>query len=162
VNTLTVWRFPDPGTAEEALVRLQSAVRAETVTVGDAALVSWPLGRRTPTMRDLGSITGPGQLWSGFWGVLHGLIFLTPLAGPAFGAAAGAVAGTLSDFGVQDDFVLRTRESVTPGTSAIFLLSSRASADMVARGLDQLGVETLRAELSAEQEQHLIAALGDR
>jgi uncharacterized membrane protein len=162
VNTLTIWSFPDPGAAEEALVQLQSAVRAESVTVGDAALVSWPLGRRTPTTRDLGSITGPGQLWGGFWGMLHGLIFLTPLAGPAFGAAAGAVAGTLSDFGVQDDFVLRARESVTPGTSAIFLLSSRASADMVARGLGQLGVETLRAELSAEQEHHLIAALGDR
>jgi uncharacterized membrane protein len=54
------------------------------------------------------------------------------------------------------------RESVTPGTSALFLLSSRRSADLVLSDLDQPGVELLRTELSAEQEQHLMAVLGDR
>jgi uncharacterized membrane protein len=162
VNTLTVWRFPAPDAAEQALSGLQPTVRAGYATIGDAALVSWPPGRQTPVTRELGSITGPGQLWHGFWGMLLGLIFLTPLAGPAFGAAAGAVAGTLSDFGVADDFVLRVRESVTPGTSAIFLLSTRTSADVVVGRVDRAGVEVVRTELSPEQEEHLIAVLGDR
>jgi uncharacterized membrane protein len=162
VNTLTVWRFPAPDEAERAVSAMQSTVRAGQAAIGDAALVSWPPGRQTPSTRELGSITGPGELWGGFWGMLLGLIFLTPLAGPAFGAAAGAVAGTLSDFGVADDFVMRVRETVTPGTSAIFLLSSRMAADVVVGRAGQAGVEVLRIELSAEQEQHLMDVLSDR
>jgi uncharacterized membrane protein len=162
MNTLTVWRFPAPDAAETALASLQRLATGGQVSIDDAALISWPEGRRTPVTRELGSLTGPGGLWGGFWGMLLGLIFLAPLAGPTFGAAAGAVAGTLGDFGIADDFVKRVRESVTPGTSAIFILSSRATAKQVAAGLGGLGVEVLRSELSLEQEQHLRDALGDR
>ena len=132
------------------------------LTIDDAALVSWPTGRRTPATRELGSITGPGKMWGGFWGMLLGLIFLTPLAGPTFGAAAGAVAGSLSEFGVSDDFVMVVREHVTPGTSAIFVLSTRTSAERVAEGFDGIDCEVLRSELSVEEEQHLRDALSDR
>ena len=161
MNTLAVWRFPAPGAAEDALPQLERIVGECSAGVDDAALVSWPPGRRTPATRDLGTLTGPGRLWHGFWGMFLGLIFLTPLAGPAFGAAAGALAGSRADFGVADDFVKRVRESVTPGTSAIFLLSARACADHVAVGLDGLAVEVLRSELSVEQEQYLRDALMD-
>jgi uncharacterized membrane protein len=161
MNTLAVWRFPAPEAAEEALPELERIIAECGTGVDDAALVSWPAGRRTPATRDLGSLTGPGRLWHGFWGLFLGLIFLTPLAGPAFGAAAGALAGSLADFGVADDFVKRVRDSVTPGTSAIFLLSPRACADHVAARLDGPAMEVLRSELSLEQEQHLRDALTD-
>jgi uncharacterized membrane protein len=162
MNTLAVWRFPAPEAAEDALPQLQTLVDQCREGIDDAALVSWPLGRRTPATRDLGSLTGPGRLWHGFWGMFLGLIFLTPLAGPSFGAAAGALAGSLADFGVADDFVKRVREQVTPGTSALFVLSPRACADHVAAHLDGPAVEVLRSELSLEQEQRLRDALADR
>ena len=162
MNTLTVWRFEAPDGAEAGVTSLQALADDGRATVDDAALVSWPVGRRTPVTRELGSITGPGGLWHGFWGMLLGLIFLTPLAGPAFGAAAGAVAGSLGDFGVADDFVKRVRDSVTPGTSAIFILASRASAGKIAGPLESLGAKALRTELSLEQEQLLRDALADR
>jgi uncharacterized membrane protein len=162
VNTLTVWRFETPDGADAGLANLRTLAEAGRAAVDDAALVSWPAGRRTPRTRELGSITGPGGLWHGFWGMLLGLIFLTPLAGPAFGAAAGAVAGSLGDFGVADDFVKRVRDSITPGTSAIFILSTRASAGRIADALGRLGAEALRTELSVEQEQRLRDALADR
>src|SRR4051812_12791391 len=72
MNTFSVWCFPDPDAAERLVCRLDG------VTIDDAALVSWPPRRRTPATRVLGSITGPGKLWGGFWGMLLGLIFLTP------------------------------------------------------------------------------------
>jgi uncharacterized membrane protein len=162
VNTLTVWRFETPGGAETGLTSLRTLAGAGRATVDDAALVSWPVGRRTPLIRELGGITGPGELWHGFWGMLLGLIFLTPLAGPAFGAAAGAVAGSLGDFGIADDFVMRVRDSVTPDTSALFILSTRASAGRISPSLDRLGAEALRTELSLEQVQLLRDALADR
>jgi uncharacterized membrane protein len=93
--------------------------------------------------------------------MLLGLIFLTPRAGPTFGAAAGAVAGGFADFGVADDFIRRVRDSVTPGTSALFVLSGRTAAHDIAEGLEGLSVEVLRSELSLEQEQRLRDALAD-
>jgi uncharacterized membrane protein len=162
MNTLCVWCFPDPDAAEGLVARLHDAAVEGSITIDDSALVSWPAWRRAPATRELGSVTGPGKLWMGFWGMLLGLIFLTPLAGPTFGAAAGAVAGTLSEFGVSDDFLVRVREHVTPGTSAIFLLSARPSAHRIAEVFDGFAVEVLRSELSVEEEQHLRDALSDR
>ena len=157
MNTLSVWCFPAPEAADESLATL----RARNARVDDAVLVSWPPNRRAPATRQLGTLDGPGRLWDGFWGVLIGLIFLTPLAGPSFGAAAGAFAGGLADFGVPDDFVMRVREHVTPGTSALLVLGGRDSAVAVATALEGRAVEILRSELSYEQEQHLRATLVD-
>ena len=159
---LTVWQSPGSYTAEEELLpRLERFVSEGEAVVEDAALVTWPRGRRKPSARGLGSLTGPSGLWSGSWGVLLGLIFLSPVAGPVFGAAAGAVAGALSDFGVDDDFVMRVRTQVTPGTSAVFVLAPCASADRLATALEGLGIATIRTELSDEQERHLHAKLAD-
>ena len=82
MNTLTVWRFPTPQAAEEALVELTRLVVERQAIVDDAALIAWPPGRRAPLTRELGSITGSGALWGGFWGMVLSLIFLTPRAGP--------------------------------------------------------------------------------
>ena len=157
MNTLTVWCFPTPGAAEESLASL----RDRRVRIDDAVLVSWAPGRRAPATLQLGTLDGPGCLWDGFWGVLMGLIFLAPLAGPSFGAAAGAFAGGLADFGIPDDFVMRVREHVTPGTSALFVLGPRESAATVAAALEGRAEMLLRSELSYEQEQHLLATLVD-
>ena len=113
----------------------------------DAALVRWPADRRMPSTRHVGAIDGPGALW---WGVLLGIVFLVPLAGPTLGAAAGAVAGGLADFGLGDDFILRVRETVTPGTSAVFVLSDRATPDRLALELHGTEVSVIRAELRFE------------
>lgn len=129
VDTISVWRFGDVRGAEDVLRRLDG--------IGDAALVWWPAGQRMPSTRHLGS----SDLW---WGVLLGMVFFVPLAGPALGAAAGAVAGGLADFGLGDDFILQVREAVTPGTSAVFVVSDRAAADHF--GLE-LGAPLIRAEL---------------
>ena len=161
MNTLTVCCFQTPEAGDAALPVVTRLVVGGDATVDDAALVSWPPGRRMPSARGLGTMAGPGHLWGGFWGLLLGLIFLTPLAGPTFGAAAGAVAGSLSDFGVEDDFVHDVRAAVTPGTSAVFLVSSAASADRLSDALAPFNTRTLSSRLSPEQEQRLRDALGE-
>jgi uncharacterized membrane protein len=161
MNTLTVWRFDSPEGAREALPDLERLVTAGEASVDDAALVSWPCGRRKPSETGVGSLTGPGRLWGGFWGVLLALIFITPLAGPTFGAAAGAVAGTMADFGVADDFVKRVREDIVPGTSALFVISDRASAGRLGAELQGAAVACVRLALSPAQEQRLRDALGE-
>lgn len=159
--TLAVWRFAAPQAAEEALPRLEEMTRGGVADIDTAAIVWWPPGQRKPSVRDLGGLTQPGALWGGFWGVVLALIFLTPLAGPTFGAAAGAFAGSLSDFGVEDDFVRRVRDRVTPGTSAVFAIGACESVDAIAATLDHGGVELIRSTLSHEQARQLRDALGE-
>lgn len=159
--SLTVWAFDTVPGATAAVPRLERLAAVGVIAVEDSALVAWPRGCRKPSTRTLGALSGPGTLWGGFWGVLLGLIFLVPLAGPTFGAAAGAFAGSLADFGVDDAFVKRVRDAVTPGTSALFLLSSCAVADALVVELEDLGVVLIRSDLSEDQERRLREALGE-
>ena len=152
---------PDGRGRGEAVDRLRSLAETGRITVDDAAVVSWPESRRKPKVRELGSLTGPGALWGGFWGLLLGLIFLVPLAGLAFGAGAGAVAGGLVDVGIDDAFIKRIRADVTPGTSAAFVLSHGATADVLADALRDLDVQLLRSNLSADEEEQLRAMFAD-
>ncbi|HET6940252.1 MAG TPA: DUF1269 domain-containing protein, partial [Nocardioides sp.] len=91
--------------------------------------VTWEAGDKKPKTRQLNPTTSAGALGGSFWGLLFGLIFFVPLLGAAIGAASGAVAGSLSDVGIDDNFINRVRDQITPGTSALFLLSSDAVID---------------------------------
>jgi uncharacterized membrane protein len=74
---------------------------------------------------------GAGALGGAFWGLLFGILFFVPILGMAVGAAAGALGGSLADAGIDDDFIASVKAKVTPGTSALFLLSSDAVMDKV-------------------------------
>ncbi|MEI5675698.1 MULTISPECIES: DUF1269 domain-containing protein [Nocardioides] len=129
--TLTVWKFNDPDGAERASQTLQTLATEGVITLHDAATVSWEVGKKKPKTRQLASTTGAGALGGGFWGLLFGLIFFVPLLGAALGAATGALAGSLSDAGIDDRFINRVRDQVTPGTSALFVMTSDVVVDKV-------------------------------
>jgi uncharacterized membrane protein len=83
------------------------------------------------------------------------LLFFVPLLGLAVGAAAGALGGSLRDIGVGDDFIRQVREKVTPGTSALFVLSRDAVVDRVAERFSSTGGELIQTNLSADEEAKL-------
>jgi uncharacterized membrane protein len=87
--------------------------------------------------------------------MLFGLIFLIPLFGLAVGAAAGAIAGSLTDVGIDDDFIKRSRDEIQPGTSALFLLTSDVVVDRVRDAFAGQHPKLLHTNLSKEQEDHL-------
>lgn len=161
MSTLTVWRFPNSGGADDAVARLEQLARQQLITVHDAATVSWAEGAKKPKTRQLRNLAGAGALGGAFWGMLFGLIFLMPLLGAAVGAAAGALTGRFSDFGIDDEFVRKTREQITPGTSALFVLSTGAVQDKVAQAFDGVTAELLFTNLSSEQEQQLREVFAD-
>ena len=104
---------------------------------------------------------GGGALGGMFWGLLFGLIFLVPLLGAAIGAAMGALSGSLADVGIDDTFIKRARDEITPGTSALFVLSSNAVQDRVREAFAGHDIELLFTNLSREQEEKLRAAFGE-
>jgi AI-2 transport protein TqsA len=129
--TLTIWRFDSSDGARHAAARVEALARSELLTLHDAAIVWWPAEARKPKLRQLRGLAGRGALSGAFWGMLFGLIFLVPLFGLAVGAAAGATSGALADVGVDDDLIRRIRDELTPGTSALFLLTTDAVLDKV-------------------------------
>lgn len=161
MSTLTVWRFPSSTGADDAVTTLSELARGQLITVHDAATVSWKEGAKKPKTRQLHDLAGAGALGGMFWGMLFGLIFLMPLLGAAIGAAAGALTGRLTDYGIDDEFVRKTREQVTPGTSALFVLSSDAVQDRIAEAFDGVPAELLFTNLTTEQEQQLREVFGD-
>lgn len=153
--TLTVLKFPSAGGAREVLDAVGDMQKQELIAVHDAAIVTWPADKKKPKTDQLHDMTKAGA-WSGaFWGMLFGILFFVPLLGAAMGAAIGAWSGSLADVGIDDQFIDRVRSEVTPGTSALFLLTSDAVLDRVTDGLSQFDFELLATNLSAEEEQKL-------
>jgi uncharacterized membrane protein len=154
--TLSVLKFNDLNGADRVLLALQGLQERQMITLEDAAVVSWPLGSKKPTTRQLHSTSGAVAGWGAFWGFLFGLLFFVPFLGAAIGAGMGALTGSLADVGISDDFIRQVREKVVPGTSALFALTSGATApDRVIDELKQYDFEIISTNLPEEQERQL-------
>ncbi len=161
MSSLTVWKFRSPDGAAEALDDLLEMQNAELIRVLDAATVSWEKDKKKPKTRELRDTRRAGALGGGFWGLLFGLIFFIPILGLAIGAATGALIGSMSDVGISDSFIRDVREKVTPGTSALFLLSSDAVIERVAEEFSSADAELISTNLSSEQEAKLREAFSE-
>ena len=159
--TLTVLKFQDANDADRALRVIQDLSKQELITLHDAAVVTWPEGKKKPETRQLSNMTGVGALSGAFWGLLFGLIFFIPIFGLVTGAALGALSGSMADVGISEDFVRSVRGKVTEGTSALFLMTSGAVKDRVFDAMRQFNFEIVASNLSKEEENKLRAAFAE-
>ena len=161
--TLSVWKFPHAANAEQTLAVLEDLEKQQLLKLHDGAVVTWQPGDKKPRTRQLHPTTATGALGGTFWGLLFGLIFFVPLLGAALGAAGGALAGSLTDVGIDDGFIKSVRDQVTPGTSALFLMTSDAVVDRIKPELDKLNLhaELIKTNLSEEQEQAMRETLSE-
>jgi len=163
VATFTVSQFDSVEGADQVLGTLERLQREHLITIEDAAIVSWPEGAKKPKTKQLYGMKGTGAMGGAFWGLLFGLIFFVPLLGMAVGAAAGALSGSLSDVGIDDKFIEEVREKVTPGTSALFLMTADTVQDKVAAELTSIRghMTLLYTNLTQEQEDVLRATFAE-
>jgi uncharacterized membrane protein len=161
VATLSVWKFEKPQGAAQALRTVKDLNNEGLIALQDAAYVEWPEGQKKPKTHQLQDFVGKYSLGGAFWGFLFGLLFFIPFLGLAVGAAAGAGAGALRDVGIDDDFIKKVKLSVTPGTSALFLLTSSAVQDRVRQRFIGTEMELIYTNLSDDQEAKLREAFGD-
>jgi uncharacterized membrane protein len=134
---LSLWRFDSPGGVQRAAATLARLSGEGAVVIHGAATVTWASGsQEMPRTRRLDALAEEDGLGTAFWGLLFGLVFFVPLLGAAVGTPSGALAVSLRDVGIDDVFVNRVRDQVTPGTSALFLLSPDADVDTVRDALD--------------------------
>lgn len=159
--TLTVWKFGDPDGAANLQNKLLELQQQELIVVHDAAVVTWPSDKKKPKTKQLNDLTGAGAAGGAFWGLLFGILFAVPLFGAAIGAAFGALSGSLTDIGIDDKFIDKVRGDVTPGTSALFVMTSDAVQDRVHEAIADEPMELITTNLSIEDEAELRAMFAD-
>jgi uncharacterized membrane protein len=142
---------------------LEGLQKQQLIQIQDGAVVSWPAGASKPKTNQLskGIATGAGAMGGAFWGFLFGLLFFIPFFGLAVGAAMGALMGHFANYGIDQNFIDQVRAKVTPGTSALFLLSSGTVTDKVADAVKGQQFEIIQTNLSKEQEDKLRADFGE-
>jgi uncharacterized membrane protein len=158
MSDLIVVGYDDMFKAEEVRLKLLKMQKEYLVDLEDA-VVAVKKDDGKVKLNQMYHLAASGAIGGGFWGMLIGLIFLNPILGAVVGAGAGATAGALSDVGINDDFMKQLAENLTPGTSMLFVLIRKMTADKVLEELRGTGGKVLRTSLSHEDEGKLQAAL---
>ena len=155
--TISAFKFDTADGAGQMLELVQDLASGQSISVEDAAVVTWLPGEKKPRTRHVSELTGADALGGSFWGLLFGQIFFVPFLGMAVAAAMGALAGKFSTYGIDNRFVRSVGEQVVEGTSALFLMTSSSVVDRVAEAARQKGwaFEIISTNLSAEQETQL-------
>ena len=160
MSTLIVIVYPDELQAEQVRLDFIKMQKEYLVSLEDAVIaVKKPDGK--VKLHQMYNLTLGGAVSGGLWGTLIGLIFLNPLLGLVVGAGAGAVAGALSDVGINDDFMKKLASTLTPGSSALFVLVDSAITDKVRDELAGTGGKIIQTSLSTPDQEKLQQALDE-
>jgi uncharacterized membrane protein len=136
--TITVLTFSDPKGAADALRAVQDLEKDHFIRLIDAAMVSWPIGKKSPEEKQL----------------------VTPFLAMTIRAAFGGL-GTIGGYGLDAGFFAQIRRGLREGSSALFLMTADAALDRVADAMKALTFEIFATNLSVEQERKLRTALGE-
>ena len=158
MSTLVVIGYNEIHKAEEVRLTLVKLQRDYLIDLEDAVAVTKDAKGKIKLHQTV-NLTAAGAASGGFWGMLIGLIFLNPLLGLAVGASAGAVSGALVDLGINDQFMKDLAATLTPNSSALFVLVCKSTPDKVLEEVKGTGGTILKTSLSHEDETRLQAAL---
>ena len=158
MSTLVVIGYNEIHKAEEVRLTLVKLQRDYLIDLEDAVAVTKDAKGKIKLHQTV-NLTAAGAASGGFWGMLIGLLFLNPLLGIAVGASAGAVSGALVDLGINDQFMKDLAATLTPNSSALFVLVRKSTPDKVLEEVKGTGGTILKTSLSHEDETKLQAAL---
>jgi uncharacterized membrane protein len=130
----TAWRFGGTEGADDAVLRLQQLDTQALIDVQDVAVLRWPQYAAAPQAQE--HVTDEGSKASSF-------------------------AKKLMKVGIDSSMVELVKRDMTPGTSALVLLSTDAAIDTVAQAFGGHAMELIRSDLSVQQEDQLRAAFSN-
>jgi len=158
MSELVVIGFDDPFKADEVRLKLLKMQKEYLIDLEDA-VVAVKSADGNVKLHQSYPLPAAGAIGGGFWGLLIGTLFLNPILGVVAGAAAGAAAGALADVGIDDNFMKQLASTLTPGSSALFVLVRKATPDKVLEAVQGVGGKVLKTSLTHEREEKLQAAL---
>jgi uncharacterized membrane protein len=160
MTTFTVWKFEDPGGAARAESSLQAAASDGLVTVIDHAVQSWPDDADKPDLRHSHDDSKRGAAWGALWGILGGALFFVPVAGALLGAGIGALAKATDGTGITRGDLERIRTEVTPGTSALFMVTEDAELDRLGERFRARDATLISTNLTDAERSTLLETFG--
>ena len=156
MSNLIVIEFNNEADAFEmraALVKLQAQYLIE---LEDSVVVTRDAKDKVQLHQAV-NLTAAGAMSGAFWGMLIGLLFLNPLLGAGIGAGAGALSGKFADIGINDQFMKDLGATLTPGSSALFVLVRKSTPDKVLEALKPFAGKgrVLQTSLTKDKEEEL-------
>ncbi len=161
MSDLIAIAYDDEYKAEEVRLTLIKLQKEHLIELEDAAVIVKNAEGKVK-LKQAVDLTTAGAVSGGFWGLLIGTLFLSPVLGAAVGAAAGAASGALSDIGVDDNFMKSLGETLKPRSSALFVLVRKVTPDKVLDEVAPYGGTVLRTSLSKDEEAQLQEVLTSR
>ncbi len=157
MNQLIVVAFDHIDAAREALRSLRDLERRGEISFEDTAIVSRDPDGTTHVKNEASGTTEAAAVIGGVIGAFAAFVF--PVAGIAIGAAAGAAVGAAMGTGVEGSFVDEIKSKLTPGRSALFVVTKAVNADALAAAFRPFEGEVLQTTLAPDFEQALVDAL---
>ncbi len=158
----TVWKFDDLSGAEHAAQSLKDCEREGLVKILDHAVVTWPEGDAKPTTKHGHEENWRGSGWGALWGVLLGALFFVPVIGGVVGAAIGAIAKMTQDVGISKDQLETIRTQLTPGSSALFVVTEEGDLDRVGERFRAGHSKLIATNLTDAERSVLLETFGNR
>lgn len=160
MTTFTVWKFEDPEGAAQAETALKSGAADGLVTIVDHATITWPEGADKPTLNHEHDGPKRGAAWGALWGILGGALFAIPVAGIVLGAGIGALAKATAGTGITKEDLERIRTEVTPGTSALFVVTENADMDRLGERFHGRDSKLISTNLTEAERATLLETFG--
>ncbi|RAG81559.1 hypothetical protein DN069_32135 [Streptacidiphilus pinicola] len=158
MSNLIAVAYPDVATAEQVRAKLVDLQKQKLITVEDAVVVERRADGKVKLHQAVNTV-GAGAAGGALWGGLIGLLFFMPFLGMAIGGATGAAVGAAQDFGVDDDFMRKLGNGLTPGAAALITLVGDAVTEKVLPELAPFGGQLIQTSLSTADEEHLREAV---
>ena len=161
MKTLIALTFPSKTGAAEALEKLHSLEKEYLIDLEDAVIATRREDGKVKLKQSVNLVSAGA--WEGaFWGSIIGLMFTGPLGWlivGGLGAGFGALGGSVSDYGVDDNFVKEISENMKPCCSGLFVLIRSMTEDKVLQELHGVGGKIIKTSLTHDAEERLRAAL---
>ncbi len=161
--------FEGVSAADDVLTKLRALQKEHLIDLEDACVVIRDAEGKVQIKQalNLTALGAANGMSTGILvGAIAGLLIMNPLAGMAMGGLAGAgfgaLSGSLSDYGINDEFIKELGDSISNNSSALFVLVKRSTADKVIPEIESYNPKVLKTSLSNEQEEKLKAALASR
>jgi uncharacterized membrane protein len=148
-DKIVVFGFNRQYGAEGALVEIEKLLDLE-----DAVVASRGVGDHVDIHQARPKSNKAAKKGAGA-GLLAGLLLGGPILGVAAGAAIGKIVGSLKDYGLDDKFVKKISDGLTPESSALFLLVEDAKVAEFQDRLKHLEGWVMTTNLSDEKEKAL-------
>ena len=158
MSDLIVVKFDGVETADRALASVRGVQGSGALGLNDSAVVSSDANGNVRVRNEWSTGAETGAVVGGFVGAF--VTFIFPPAGAAVGAGLGALIGSKLQTGVEKGFVEDVAKSLTPNSSAVFLVvKSGSAADAVVTAFRPFQGTIYQSTLSSDLEDSLRRAL---